>query len=327
MKLDRIDYKILWNLDYDARIPLSGLAKEVGISKQNLNYRMKRLLEEGIISGSMVVVDIDKLGYSTYRVFARYRGISAEREKKVVDYLKKDENVLWLASVSGAWDIEIVFTARNPIHFNNIFKKMRGEIGNNFSKYTFSVSEVNYHFKRDYLLGMERDLFNPIYYGFEPESEKIGKLDVRILSELSKDCRQSNSELGEKIGVSYHTVKEHISDLERRKIIQSYRIQIDLNKLERAYYKILLTLNNPSKEDEKKMYGFCSNNNLVVYLVEALGNWNMDIEMEVQNQGSVTEFLRELRSAFPDKITDYDILLVTKEHKINYFPMGMGLQG
>ena len=43
MSLDKIDLKILYDLDYNARISLTELSARVGISKQNLNYRLKKL--------------------------------------------------------------------------------------------------------------------------------------------------------------------------------------------------------------------------------------------------------------------------------------------
>ena len=49
MKLDKIDYKILYNLDCDARITQSELSSKVGISKENLNYRLKKLIHEDIL--------------------------------------------------------------------------------------------------------------------------------------------------------------------------------------------------------------------------------------------------------------------------------------
>ena len=46
MSLDKTDFKILYNLDYNARIPLSALATKTGMSKQNLHYRLKKLINE-----------------------------------------------------------------------------------------------------------------------------------------------------------------------------------------------------------------------------------------------------------------------------------------
>lgn len=322
MSLDNINFRILWNLDYNARIPLSELAKKVNISKQNLNYRLKKLVKDEVILGFMSLIDIHHLGYLTYRAYFRFKNVDEKKEKEIIDYFKKNDYVLWFVSISGSWDLEAVFTARNFIHFNNILKKVKEDLGEYFSKYNTSSSIFNYHFKRDYLLNKKREEFSPKYYGFEPKQEKLDKLDADILIQLSENCRQNNQEIAKKIGVTYHTIKNRIKIMEKKKIIQSHRTLINLGKINRKFFKALIKLNNPTKEEETKFYTFCSQYNFVVYLVEVLGEWQLEVETEVETQEEFIELLRKIRNNFPELISDYDILQVTKEHKLNYLPMG-----
>jgi len=184
------------------------------------------------------------------------------------------------------------------------------------------MSVVNYHFKRDYLLDKKRRDFSPSYYGFEPDKIKIDELDLKILVELSKNCSQNNMKIGEKLGVTYQTIKQRIMKLEDSKIIQSHRILFDISKIGREYHKIMMKLNNPSKKEEKELYEFCSSRNFVVYLVEVLGDIQMEIETEVESQDEIIGLLRDIKNEFPNLIVDYDILQVIKEHKLNYLPMG-----
>ena len=322
MSLDKIDFRILWNLDYTARIPLSELAKKVNISKQNLNYRLKKLVKDEVLLGFMSVIDIHHLGYLTYRTYFRFKNVDEKKEKEIIDYFKKNDYVLWFVSISGSWDLEAVFTARNFIHFNNILKKVKEDLGEYFSKHNTSSSIVNYHFKRDYLLNKKREEFNPKYYGFEPKQEKLDDLDVGILIQLSENCRQNNQEIAKKMGVTYHTIQNRIKMMEKKRIIQSHRTLINLEKINRQFFKALIKLNNPTKEDETKFYTFCSQYSFVVYLVEVLGEWQLEVETEVEAQEEFIGLLRKIRNNFPELILDYDILQVTKEHKLNYFPIG-----
>jgi DNA-binding Lrp family transcriptional regulator len=320
MTLDKIDHKILWNLDYNARMPLSDLAKTVGLSKQGINYRLHRLIEDKVILGTMSVIDSHHLGYLTHRVYFRYKNVNEKKEKEIIDYFIKRNDTLWVVSLSGAWDLEVVFLAKNIIEFNNHFKSVREIHGAFFVKYQMSMSICNYHFHRDYLLNKKRELFNPLYYGFEPKEEKLDKLDIALLTELSHDCRRTASELGKKLFVSYHTVQERIKNLEEKKIIQAHRIFMDLSKIGRKFYKAQISLNAVDRATEKKLYSFCSQFNAVVYLVEVVGDWQFEIETEVEDQEEFNEIMRKVRNAFPDLILDYNILQATKEHKINYFP-------
>src|SRR3989344_271865 len=319
MTLDKTDYKILYNLDYNARMSLSELAQNVNLSKQNLNYRLKKLINDNVLIGFMSMIDIHRLGYLTYRIYFRFKNVDSQKEEEIITYFKNNNHILWFVSTSGSWDLEAVFTARNDIHLNNLFKKVKEDFGRHFSKYNISSSIFNYHFKRDYLLNKKREEFTPKYYGFEPKREELDELNVDILIQLSENCRQNNQEIAKKLGVTYHTVKNRIHVLEKKKIIQSHRILINLQKVNRKFYKTLISLNNPAKEEEKRLYTFCSQFNFVVYLVEVLGQWQLEIETEVENQEEFTELLRQIRNNFSELILDYEILQVTKEHKLNYF--------
>ena len=52
--MDTVDKKILFSLLKDGRKPQRQIAKEIGISAQTLNYRMTKMIDEGIIEGFTV---------------------------------------------------------------------------------------------------------------------------------------------------------------------------------------------------------------------------------------------------------------------------------
>lgn len=60
--LDQIDIRIVRVLLTDGRIPLTDLAKQVGLSRTPCQNRIKRLQAEGYISGFRAVINPEKLG-------------------------------------------------------------------------------------------------------------------------------------------------------------------------------------------------------------------------------------------------------------------------
>lgn len=63
MILDPIDRKILAALQRDGRATHGEIAKDVPLSPSQVQRRIKRLEEEGVISGYAAVVDTRQLGY------------------------------------------------------------------------------------------------------------------------------------------------------------------------------------------------------------------------------------------------------------------------
>lgn len=61
-QLDRFDLRIIAELSRDGRLPVTELARRVGLSKTPCQVRMKRLQAEGYILGFRAVLDHGKLG-------------------------------------------------------------------------------------------------------------------------------------------------------------------------------------------------------------------------------------------------------------------------
>lgn len=61
--LDAIDRAILRLLSRDATVPLAAMAKEVGLSATPCWKRIKRMEEEGVITGRIAVLSPERLGY------------------------------------------------------------------------------------------------------------------------------------------------------------------------------------------------------------------------------------------------------------------------
>lgn len=116
------------------------------------------------------------------------------------------------------------------------------------------------------------------------------------------------------------SINTFLKSKEKSKIIQGYRILIDFTKMKREYYKALISLNNPLKKQEESIYTFLSSHNVVVYLIEILGSWHLEIEAKVENSDQMTLLIRDFRNKYPDLIADYNIVKVIKEHVLNYFP-------
>ena len=76
VKLDIKDRKILYHLDFDSRQSYRSLGKKVGLSKDIVALRVKKLQEKGIIKGFFAVVDYAKLGYSLYRIYFTFQDLT-----------------------------------------------------------------------------------------------------------------------------------------------------------------------------------------------------------------------------------------------------------
>ena len=59
INLDLKDRKILYELDSNSRQPLSQIAKKVGLSKEVVNYRIRRLEDQKIITHTKIITGFE----------------------------------------------------------------------------------------------------------------------------------------------------------------------------------------------------------------------------------------------------------------------------
>lgn len=322
MKIDTKIKQLLYALSYDARATLRALNKKLKLSKQNIQYKIKKLEEDGVIEKYVAVVDIHKLGFFTYRVYLRLGKVHEQEIPEIISYLQKHQNILWFVSITGTWDFEIVFVAKDYIVFEKMLREIKEYLKEKVVKENISMSIVNLHYKKDYLIEKKRELKDIAHYGYDPETKKVDETDIHILIELSKNCRRSNQEIGNIVKVSYHTVKARIKRMEKEGIIQAYRTKIHIQKLGYKHMKAALYLYPHTEKTEKELMTFISSFPNVTYVVKILGEWAIEIEAEVENETKFYDILRTVRNKYPELISDYYTFEVVREIKLNYFPNG-----
>ncbi len=114
VKLDRIDRKILEELQADARLSSADLAERVALTASPCWRRVKRLESDGIICAYQAKLDPRKLGYQVMAF------ISISLEKSHIKYVQEFETavaaipqVLSCHRISGRYDHQLTVVAED----------------------------------------------------------------------------------------------------------------------------------------------------------------------------------------------------------------------
>lgn len=99
--MDVTDYKIIEILLEDGRIPMKELAKRVALSAPAVAERVKRLEEEGIITGYKAKVDYDKLG-KKINVLINI-DINVQRSEKFMEFIENEDSIIECHHVTGPY--------------------------------------------------------------------------------------------------------------------------------------------------------------------------------------------------------------------------------
>jgi DNA-binding Lrp family transcriptional regulator len=125
MKLDRIDIKILHQLQKNGRITNVELAELVNLSPSPCLMRVKKLQSEGYIEGYTAQINVSKLG-QTLTVFTEVT-LKNHRQVDFARFLaavKKIEQLLECHLVSGGYDYMLKFVTSGIGEYQEIMEKL-----------------------------------------------------------------------------------------------------------------------------------------------------------------------------------------------------------
>ena len=127
-KLDRIDMRILAQLQRSGRITNVELADAVGLSPSPCLLRVKRLEKAGYITGYGARLMLDKLG-GMQTVFTQVTLQDHRREDimKFEAIIRDIDEVVECHLVSGGFDYLLKFVTRNVIHYQSLVEDVLGQ--------------------------------------------------------------------------------------------------------------------------------------------------------------------------------------------------------
>lgn len=315
VKLDKKDKMLLAELDFNSRQSLASLAKKLGMSKRGVEYKMKHLEKEDVISGYYPVINMPRLGYLYCRFLFSLRNTTPEKERELFTYLVENPHFFWVFRLQGASDVGLVMWAKSIQEF----KKAIYDITERFGEYIHRKNEtVTYdviHYQQRYLTGETET--KEIHIAETDKYEELDELDRTILKVLCDDARMPTVKIAERVKASPRVVSYRIRMMEKKKIIEAYRSNVDHKKLGFVWYKLFIQ----STHNHEELVKFVKQLPSVVYVVEGAGmSTDLDVEIVVKSTLDIYTFVNKLRAAFPGEIGAYDSLILEEVKKVRYFP-------
>lgn len=318
--MDKNDQKILYELDKNARSSYSQIAKATSISQETVRYRVNSLIKEKIIQKFLTILNTTKLGNSYYQIMLKLQNIDEERKNKIMEFLDKNSKVAWIGNLEGNYDIAFILYVKNQIELQSLIEELYSKFMKYIMRKTISVNLYAEFFTRDYLVNKERLIAIGASYKSYEKSISLNKIDSQICSYLGENARITSVELAEKIGISPDAILQRIKKLRKEEIILGYNIVLNQDKMHQLHYKILLHLNNLSKEKEQKLLSFSRVNNRVIAIIKTLAEWDYEIDLEVEDVNQVKKFTMDLTNHFSEIIRDYNLIRVVNMPKYTFYP-------
>ena len=316
-RLDLKDRKILYELDSNCRQTCSQIGKKVGLSSEVVNYRIKKLEDEKIITQYQVAFDLSKLGIIQFKILLSFQHMNSETMDKILKKLNANKNVKWIVSCNGNWDLMIALEAESISEIDELKNEVLSTFENYIDKKAISICASGFVYNRDYLIDKKSYNRTRVLVS-ESKKEKLDKIDLEILKNLAEDARKPIVDIATELKTSARVVNYRIRQLIKEKIITGFRIAINYEKLGIKFYKTFFYLDNPKKERIERIAEYFASNKNIIHNLHVVRNWDFEPEFEVFSDLEFNSLLKDIRDKFSDIIKNIDIVTIEKEHKFVY---------
>lgn len=309
--LDLTDRKILAELDKNCRIHNSVLAKKVNKSREAVKYRIQQLQNKGIIQGFITSIDPNKLGYYMFKVYLKLENIPDEREK-FFDELKSSKEVYWMGISDGVFDCVFAMLSKSITEYYEKINSFLSKWEHLIVSKVLGTMVGTWQFNKKFFLDNTDGQY--VTFGGDAVNNEIDELDYKILNILANEARIPLMELARRTKSTIEIVRGRIKKLEDKKIILSYRIAVDFNKLGLEFFKAIIYFRKLSKQDEKSLFEWMRAHPNSLYYIRSLAPWEAEFEFAVESYQQFNAIINELRKKFHNVIRNYEHLIMIYEN-------------
>jgi DNA-binding Lrp family transcriptional regulator len=313
-KLDLKDRKILYHLDFDSRQSFRSLGKKVGLSKDIVTSRVKKLQENGIIKGFFAMVDYFKLGYSVFRFYFSFQNVTTELKKEIIDFFMNEKYVGTVKTLEGNYDLLVAILVKNYPEAQSFWQKTLKRYGKYFSKRVFNPFSQEDSFAYSFLLDEKINRPTRIYQCLDSgERVEIDDLDFQIIKLLIKNARMSTVDMTKALDSTSTAIHYRLKKLMESKIIISYRLHIDFTRLGYYVYKVDIELSQFDQMD--KILGYIESIPNLICIMKTIGYVDLEVSFLLNNSYQLNQIMEDISSRFPDAIKNYSYYIGIKTYK------------
>jgi len=325
VKIDVKDKKLLFELTQDCRQSDTQLAKKIGLSKNAVKYRTKRLVNEGVITQFSTIINLDALNICTAIVLFKFNA-DVYQEKEIINYFKNHFFTDWVELLSGNWDVLVEFVFSDLNKFERIMQEVHAYFGNNLNitRHFFSLDII----KVDHFI---HEIYGEINTPLKTQQKKqknkvsITKEEKQLLSVLSKDASQSFVALAQQLNSSVDIVRYHYKKLIDEGVLIQCLAEINPRKLGYEQYVTLLKLHNTEKESVQQLKQFVKQQGNIIYAFVDMISSTLFLVSSFSSFENMDQNTRIIRQQWRSIIKDQEYVHIKERVKFNLFPEGLSI--
>ena len=312
LKLNALDRKLLYELDKDARQPLTQLARKTRASVSLIDYRLARMERAGLIKNYLTFLDAGKLGLMIWNVYLQLQNTTEKGEQEIIDYLCTLRRTWWVAKCSGGWDIIYSLCVRDVKEFYRIVNDVHNRFGSHILNQSLAAHAEVEIISRGYFLDKRGE---GVTWYKTVEQPRLDTSDLTILQTIADKARMPITEIAKKTHLTTRIVSYRLKELKQRGIINRFRLQLDVKRIGMHFYKAIVYVKDITDEKHMRLKEYCANQGNIIHYEQKMGPWMLELELDASSYEVADKQLKAMKEAFPEFVRSVELLIITDEPK------------
>ncbi|MBI1936175.1 Lrp/AsnC family transcriptional regulator [Candidatus Woesearchaeota archaeon] len=141
--IDELDWKIIENYASNVRQSSIEIGRKLNVSSDTVRARIKRLEQKKVITGYKIGLNLEPLGFVSYRVDIQL--LSAKRNNELFEFCKCHKNIYQINKSIGGADFEIEVIVKDLAHLLNLIDEIKiafKDVVNDVDYFGFSTFHI-----------------------------------------------------------------------------------------------------------------------------------------------------------------------------------------
>ena len=313
-QLDQIDKKIITLLHQDSRTSLSALAKEVGLSKDAVLYRINKSIRNKVIVKFFLDINYKAMGFSKFLLFICLKNLSPEETKKVAAAASQMPEIIFCANAIGDWDYWLEILADSTRSFDQLLEKFFNFLGQN-------IQHCKVMIVSDELKGYEPIIEEPSEKTKKIQGipdlplVKIDQSDYKILKALENNSRMPLTEIAKNTNLTLDIARYRLKKLKESRLIANFDVVVNYNTLGYSLNTIIFQLKKFTREAIRNFTSYLVNHKNVRSALRFVGHQEIMVEVLSTDKNDYLDFLNQTRTSYTDLILSYEELEIVEDIK------------
>ncbi len=316
MELKENDLKLLTYIYHNTRESYSKISKETKLSRTQVEYKINKFIEEGLIKKFFTLFNYGALGYNNYVSLL----VKFEKFSTINNFTKKLDNskncISW-GECFGKYDIYINLIFKTETEINDYISELLNSKSSKVSDYLL-IKPYLAEFHNIKIFENNKKI---LPFTFPNEKEiKLDKDDIEILKMLEKDARTKVVDIAKKLDISGELALYKLKKLYNENIIIGSRAFLNMKILGYNYSGFFIHIKNLSKERRQELIKFAREHKLVNALLLSIMKPNCFIQVFHKTDEELKQTIRQVKEFLKNEPFELEVSLMNEENKINTLP-------